>query len=288
MTLRKTDIIAAGAVVFRPGSKGGEVLLVHRPRYDDWSFPKGKRDRGELAVAAAVREVEEETGLRIRLARPLASQRYRTSRGMKQVFYWIGRVRPDNVVDIDDYVPNDEIDEVAWVPVDKARRRLTYPHDRATLSEALVQPKRTETVIVVRHALSRARRTWHGDDRLRPLLATGRVQAAQLVAVLEAYGVARLVTSPSTRCVETFAPYAGAADLPMERESALTEELEDPTAIHQLVATLPGRRPVAVCSHRPVLPEVFRALGMKDPGLEKGEVVVVHLRKGVVCATERL
>ena len=89
------DVVAAGAVVWR---KGREVLLVHRPRYDDWSFPKGKLDRGERAAVAAVREVEEVTGLRVRLGRPLEDQVYPTGRGRKRVHYWVGRVVGDDDV----------------------------------------------------------------------------------------------------------------------------------------------------------------------------------------------
>ncbi len=82
------DVQSAGVVVFRPGTK---VLLVHRPKYDDWSFPKGKLDPGEHATTAAVREVEEETGLRVRLGPPLSEQRYPVAQGMKTVSYWTGR-----------------------------------------------------------------------------------------------------------------------------------------------------------------------------------------------------
>ena len=83
------DVRAAGAVVTR---KGGDVLLVHRPKYDDWSFPKGKLDPGEHATAAAVREVAEETGLDVRLGPALLAQRYRMSNGrIKAVHYWVGR-----------------------------------------------------------------------------------------------------------------------------------------------------------------------------------------------------
>ena len=125
------DVRAAGAVVLRKES----VLLVHRPRYDDWSFPKGKLDRGELSPVAAVREVGEETGVRIRLCAPLTAQRYPSGDRMKTVAYWQGRVVGDHRVD--GYLVNDEIDEVAWVPLSKAPKRLSYTFDKDTLDEAL-------------------------------------------------------------------------------------------------------------------------------------------------------
>ncbi len=113
------DVRAAGAVVTR---KGGDVLLVHRPKYDDWSFPKGKLDPGEHVVTAAVREVAEETGLDVRLGPALGRQRYRMSNGRwKTVDYWTARVVGSD--DVGHYRPNDEIDAVEWVPWKEAERR---------------------------------------------------------------------------------------------------------------------------------------------------------------------
>ncbi len=178
------DVVSAGVVVFGPEQT---VLLVHRPRYDDWSFPKGKLDPGEHAAAAAVREVEEETGLRVRLGPPLTSQRYPIREGMKTVGYWTGR--PVGADDVSSYEPNDEIDAVRWVTIDAARRQLTYTHDVETLEEAVELRKRTRTLVVLRHAVSRSRRTWSRNDRLRPLLVTGKRQAERLVPVLTAFGV---------------------------------------------------------------------------------------------------
>src|SRR6188472_3608982 len=98
----RPDVLAAGAVVLR--QHNDEVLLVHRPKYDDWSFPKGKLDRGEHATSAAIREVEEETGVRIRLGVPLRDQRYPIRAGTKLVHYWVGRAVGDG--DVSGYQPN--------------------------------------------------------------------------------------------------------------------------------------------------------------------------------------
>ncbi|MFS3127185.1 NUDIX hydrolase [Nocardioides sp. Bht2] len=278
----QAEIIAAGAVVVR---KPGEVLLVHRPRYDDWSFPKGKLDRGEHVTACAVREVAEETGLDIRLGRPLERQHYFVNGRDKRVHYWIGRAVSDT--DVSGYRPNDEIDAVAWVSYAEAAALLTHSRDRDTLAEAVGVAEKTHTLIVLRHANARSRSRWRTDDRFRPLLATGDVQARHAVGVLAAYDVRRLVSSPSTRCVTTLVPYADATDRTIHTVPVMSEEEATPAGVadvvHQLLAA--GRRTV-LCTHRPVLPDVFRALGVDDPGLEPGELLVAHHRNGQVVATE--
>ena len=280
------EIRAAGAVVLRPG----QVLLVHRARYDDWSFPKGKLDRGEHRAAAAVREVEEETGLRVRLGVPLTRQVYPVGGRPKTVDYWVAR--PAGSDDVSGYVPNDEIDQVAWVDREEARTLLTYDRDRGVLEQALERRKRTVSIVVLRHAAARSRRTWHGEDRLRPLLATGRIDAARLVPVLQAYGVDDVLTSPSTRCLETVAPLLAAAGLDARRSSTLAEESATRRAVASLVraesdAVAARRGTLLVCSHRPVLPWIFDVLGLEDPRLEPGTLSVVHLRKGHVVAVEQ-
>ncbi|MFC6286396.1 NUDIX domain-containing protein [Nocardioides sp. GCM10027113] len=290
------DVQAAGAVVHRSGKGSGkgagsgagkEVLLVHRPRYDDWSFPKGKLDRGEHAAVAAVREVEEETGLRVRLGPPLSPQRYPVNGGarLKTVHYWNARVVGDD--DVSGYLVNDEIDEVAWLPWDRAVERLTYTHDRATLAESRPLRKKSSALVVLRHAKARSRKAWREDDRLRPLLAEGRRQAADLVPLLAAYDVSRVVTSSSTRCVQSVTPYAEASGWPCESFDGLSEEGASPKALRAIADDLLHARDAAVlCSHRPVLPEVFEALGVPAVTLEPGGMVVVHHRKKRVVATE--
>jgi len=277
------DVLSAGVVTFRPGK---EVLLVHRPKYDDWSFPKGKLDRGEHAVAAAVREVAEETGLQVRLGPPISDQRYPVSQGMKTVHYWTGRPVGDD--DVSGYRPNHEIDGVAWLPHDDAMDRLTYPRDRETLTEALRARPKTVALVVLRHAHSRSRKAWRGDDRERPLLQTGHHQAQRLVPLLAAYDVRRVVTSSSVRCLQTVAPYAAAAGLEVEQTDRLSEEDATEKKARRLVeVAVDSTSGVVLCTHRTVLPMLFDALGLVDPGLEKGEMLVAHLRKGRVVSTER-
>ena len=288
-TGREREVVSAGGVVLGPGRT---VLLVHRPKYDDWSFPKGKLNRGEHATTAAVREVEEETGVRIRLGLPLGDQRYPIRAGTKLVHYWIGRAVSDPGVG--GYEPNAEIDEVGWFPVDKARRRLTYQYDIDTLDEALEQPKKTRSLVVLRHSDARSRKAWRQDDRDRPLLASGRQQAGRLVPVLAAYDVRRLVSSTSARCWQTLEPYAAATGRKLRTDELLSEEDATRGRTRKLVAQLTGwleERPASagglvLCTHRPVLPWVFEALEMEDPALAPGDLVVAHLRQGRVRVAE--
>ena len=280
----QTDVLAAGAVVFRPGK---DVLLIHRPRYDDWSFPKGKLDPGEHVAAAAVREVAEETGLRVRLGPPLAEQQYTLENGNRKVVsYWVGRVVGDD--DVSGYAPNNEVDAVEWVAYDKALDRLTHDHDRDTLREAGEVRRRTHPVVILRHSQARSRKAWRKNDRLRPLLRAGQRQAEKLVPVLAAYDATRIVSSSSTRCVETVAPYVDATGRKPELVDGLSEEDATRKSVAGVVEELvAGDEGAVLCTHRPVLPKVFEALGVKDPGLDLGEMLVVHVRKGEVVATER-
>jgi 8-oxo-dGTP diphosphatase len=116
---------AAGGVVERDG----RVLLVHRPRYDDWTFPKGKLDPGESFEDAALREVEEETGVRCTLGRELPATRYEVNGRPKLVRYWL--MAPETELD---FAPNDETDDLRWVTPDEARGLLTYDRDRDVLA----------------------------------------------------------------------------------------------------------------------------------------------------------
>ncbi len=283
------DVVSAGAVVTRKTTKGTEVLLVHRPRYDDWSFPKGKLDPGEHIVTAAVREVAEETGLDIRLGPPLGTQRYLVANGSartKDVHYWVGRVVGGD--DVSSYPPNDEISKVEWLSVDAARERLTHARDRETLAELAAVRKQTYPLVIVRHARARSRRSWRGDDRLRTLTSAGEFQAEQLVPVICAYGVQRVVSSSSTRCWQTVSPYADVVDVEVEVTDALAQE--DATAAsvsEQIQKLLSAKESIVLCTHRPVLPWVFEGLGIERRKLEPGSLFVAHHRRGRVVAVEQ-
>jgi 8-oxo-(d)GTP phosphatase len=177
--------LAAGAVLWRPGD--GEagtaplVAVVHRPRYDDWSLPKGKVDPGETEPITAVREVEEETGYVCELGRRLAAISYPVDLGTKKVRYWAGRAIGG------EFTPNSEVDELVWLPTKDALKRLQYPHDRKVLRRFAKHPADTRTVLIVRHGTAGTKARYKGDDAKRPLDKRGRAQAESLVGQLLAH-----------------------------------------------------------------------------------------------------
>jgi 8-oxo-dGTP diphosphatase len=289
---------AAGAVLWRPARRSGsdeiEVALVHRPKYDDWSLPKGKLDPGEHLVACAVREVLEETGHAVRLGVPLGVQRYPVSGVPKEVFYWAARA--------DDSAPpwpgTPEIDRLEFLPVSRAAARLTQPRDVdrvfATAAALGTPPADTEPLVVLRHGKARSRKRWHGRDQDRPLDLKGRAQADRLAVLLACYGIRRVVSSDALRCVDTVLPFATASRVHVEHEPRVTEEAHD-GAPHGAGAAarelLEDGQATVLCSHRPVLPTLFEALGplpaggfgrasVLDEPLSPGAFVVIHRRRG--------
>jgi 8-oxo-dGTP diphosphatase len=288
---------AAGAVLWRPSpdSPTGpvQVAIVHRPKYDDWSLPKGKTDPGEHLLACAVREVLEETGHAIKVGAPAGIQRYPVAGVPKQVHYWIARA--------DDTAPawpgTSEIDVMEFVPIPQATERLTQERDAALVAQSVAglgdPPVVTSPLVILRHAKALSRKRWRRTDLERPLDSRGRAQADRLAILLACYGVERVVSSNSLRCVGTVQPYATAARLHVEIEARVSEEAHgdgNGTGASDAIAELlADPRPTVLCSHRPVLPALFEALGELPPSpfgmqapednpLSPGEFVVVHRR----------
>jgi 8-oxo-(d)GTP phosphatase len=284
-------ILAGGAVVTREDpTRGTEVVIIHRKRYDDWTLPKGKVEAGEPVPVCAVREVLEETGVTIRLGVPLDSITYEAGNaGLKKVDYWGGAVL--NSVG---RAPDAEVDVVSWLPVRAALSQLTYSHDHFLVQQYLDQPP-TTPLIILRHAKAMDRKDWSRKDSSRPINSRGRRQSKLLIPLLEAYGVIKIVSSPSTRCVATVLPYAHQHELALETHSLLTEEEgeDDPKSVGKLMrnvrdATLESGEPTAVCIHRPVLPHILDALEIPPTTLVTGEFLVAHLgADGAVHALER-
>lgn len=296
-------IEAAGVVLVRRGEQGPEVAVVHRPRRQDWSLPKGKLEPGERHETAAVREALEETGVRCRLGPSLGSRSYLVEGVPKRVLWWRATVRST-----EPHLADAEIDEVRWLPRRDARRLLTYDDDRALVDTALELPDTVPTV-VLRHAEAMKRAVWRdsGDpladiDAARPLDDAGMAQALELVGRLAAYGPRHVTSSDARRCRATVEPFVDVADLPLETEHALSEEgcADDPRTTAAAVQRLLERGGPAVwCTHRPVLPVVTSALAdalgvdrrsdLLDPRLKPGAALVLHRRSdGTLVAADRL
>src|ERR1700749_299588 len=177
-------IKAAGGVAWRPGPDGKpEILLVHRKRYDDWSLPKGKTEPGEFLPVTAVREVLEEGGVRLALGRRLISVRYNVGGRPKRVHYWAARV-----LSVDDRaVPNEEVDEVAWVPAARAVERVSYPHDHGVLADFSARPAGTIPLILLPHAKAVSKHGWKREDTVRPLDDSGRSDAKAVADLLACF-----------------------------------------------------------------------------------------------------
>jgi len=288
------DVQAAGCLCWRRAGSGVEVLLIHRPRYDDWSFPKGKQDEGETLPETAYREVREEIGLPARLGVPLPTIRYGVKDGTKDVHYWAAEFGPGARPEPD----GREVDSVRWAAPDEARRLLTNPSDREPLDRLVELHERgdlaTRPAIVVRHAKAKPRSSWSRAEGDRPLAATGKRQALAVTRLLQVWSPERVLTSPWLRCLSTVVPYARKAGVKVRERPQLTEAAHKrhPKKAAAVVQTMFDKdAPVALCTHRPVLPtvlrvlaqhmdgELARALPAKDPYLSPGEMIVLQVSR---------
>lgn len=277
--------------MWRPASSHGvEVVLVHRPRYDDWSLPKGKIEPWEHPVRAAVREVGEETGQRVALGRPLPTQCYEVAQGTKSVQYWAGRSLGGS------FLSSTEVDEIVWLDPVAAAARLTHGSDHVVLAAFAAAPADTHALLVLRHVQALPRKDWKGTDGRRPVSAGGRRQAAALAGLLGAFGPRRILSSPATRCLETVAPFAAAAGFQVELVPGLAQDAPAgaPARARHAVHRLHREDvPAVVCTHRPVLPALLRELSGDGEPIAAGEpmrpseFLVLHRRGGTVVAVER-
>ena len=271
------EVRAAGGVVLRPAADGAapDVLVVHRPSYDDWSLPKGKLDPGETWEEAAVREIHEETGVTARLGVELTPTRYVDGKDRsKHVRWWTM-----TALDDEHRPPDDEVDELRWVPVGQARDLLTYGSDRDLVDEALAARDHV-ALLVVRHAHAGERDGWRGDDRLRPLSTVGHQQAEAIAEQLAPWMVARIVSSPLVRCVQTLEPLAEALGAEILTDERLAEGAS-PEATADLLRDCPSG--TVLCSHGDVIGDLverladLRLVDRRRASWEKGSTWVVQL-----------
>ncbi|MBL8925479.1 MAG: NUDIX hydrolase [Pseudonocardia sp.] len=290
-------MLAAGGVLFRSLEHGVEVATVHRPRYDDWSLPKGKLEPGESLAAAAVRELQEETGVRARLGPWLRDVSYAVANGRKFVRFWSAEALTSA-----DFTPNHEVDELRWVSPATAADLLSHDHDRDVLARFVELGPPTSVLLMVRHARAGSRDRWDGPDRLRPLSKTGRKQAQAIARLLPSYGPDCISSAPLVRCRDTVAPLADVLGLPIADEPLLSEVSyrDDPDAtlkrLHELASQAGGV--AVVCSQGGVIPTMIATLAREarqpvnvdvdDVPSKKGSVWVLGLRDGALVSADYL
>lgn len=287
-------VLAAGAVLWRPGPAGPslpEVAVIHRPRYDDWSLPKGKVDPGESLAVTAVREIQEETGYHAELGRRLMSVTYPVEEGTKHVQYWAARAGSGV------FSPNHEVDKLLWLPAEEALTQLKYEHDQAVLRKFVELPADTRNLLIVRHATAGRKGKFRGDDRKRPLDKNGRAQAESLVGLLLAFGARELHAADRVRCHQTIAPLADELGVAVHNEPLLTEEAyaEHPKRGRARVleiAALPSTR--VICTQGKVIPDLI-SWWCKSAGISpetsrnrKGSVWILSLAGERLVAADHL
>ncbi|MCH4209095.1 MAG: NUDIX hydrolase [Bifidobacterium sp.] len=233
-----------------------ELCVVHRPKYDDWSWPKGKLEPNESHRHAAVREMGEETGVAVALGPRLGEIEYplnaegdkgkraKAKNGStKHVVYWMAQPIGEETTmmrsaALGPVAPADagEIDSTAWVGVQRARRLLSHAQDRDMLDLFVDRAEegalRSRALLIVRHGRAEARKQWKGSDAERPITPKGAAAAYALNRELACYAPMRLVTSPWVRCLETIEVFSWQTGLPMMTADELTEDAfaENPQA----------------------------------------------------------
>ena len=286
-------VLAAGAVLWRPNGDPAapEVAIIHRPRYDDWSLPKGKVDPGETEPVTAVREVREETGYTSHLGRRLTAVSYPVEQGIKKVRYWAARC-VDGA-----FTPNAEVDELKWLPVVEAMKQLRYPHDRKVLRRFAKGPVNTHTVLIVRHGTAGSKSRYKGDDRKRPLDKHGRAQAESLVGQLLAFGANELYAADRVRCHQTLEPLAEELGVTIHDEPLLTEEAypeNRKAARHRILEIAAAGGTPVICTQGKVIPDLIAWWCERD-GVRpdksrnrKGSTWVMSLAEGRLVAADHI
>jgi 8-oxo-dGTP diphosphatase len=271
-------------VLWRRQGDRVEIALIHRPRYDDWSLPKGKLDPAETIFHAAVREVREETGFESVLGRHVAKISYevrvRGGHGMagKTVDYFAAKALEGK------FTANDEVDELRWASAVEAKGLLTRDADVEVVRSFYALPAELITVLLARHAKAGKRDEWNGDDDLRPLSPAGQRQAEALRKVAPLFGVDRVLSAPRLRCVQTVQGVAEGLGVEIGYEPLLSEEgyWPDPVrGIKRLLAIVEDDRTPLICSQGGVIPDLISALADRD-GVEitKGKGGIVPCKKG--------
>ncbi len=285
-------IAAAGAVLWRRGEKDELlVAIVHRPRYDDWSLPKGKVEEGESLINCAYREVLEETGVTPIFGPELGQTVYDVEDVPKTVHYWAAKAS-----DVAYGQPNPlEIDAIEWLAPKAALKKLTLKDDRSILEFFLDFGPDTTPLVLLRHAKAVKRSEWDGDDGDRPLDIYGQTQAKRLLTSYLPFGIKEIHSSDAIRCLETVEPFGRSMQIEVKIAPDLSEyryETHKESAMDYAQALMESGKSAIICSHNPILPKLLKKLiGKKnfknlDRKLEPGEAWILHHREGEIVAID--
>ena len=258
-----SPILAAGAVLWRKSEKKKiEVLIIHRPKYDDWTFPKGKAEIGEPLIACAYREVLEETNIETAFGPYLGEVEYLTNDGKKKVSFWSAKVVKEK-----DFKPNAEVDQLKWIEVTKVKEMLTLDTDRKILEQFLQIEPDTKPFILLRHAKAVTRDEWQGEDDDRPLDSYGQNQAKRLLAMYQVFNLEQIHSSDAVRCYDTVVAIAKGLNIKLEVTGKLSESTfkkDKEKAFDYAKDLIKLNESVLLCSHNPILPKMLNKLTKKS------------------------
>jgi 8-oxo-dGTP diphosphatase len=258
-----SPILAAGAVLWRKSEKKKiEVLIIHRPKYDDWTFPKGKAEIGEPLIACAYREVLEETNIETAFGPYLGEVEYLTNDGNKKVSFWSAKVVKEK-----EFNPNMEVDQLKWVEVTKIKELLTLDTDRKIFEQFLKIEPDTKPLILLRHAKAVSRDEWQGEDDDRPLDSYGQNQAKRLLAMYQVFNLEQIHSSDAVRCYDTVVAIAKGLNIKLEVTGKLSESTfkkDKEKAFDYAKDLIKLNESVLLCSHNPILPKMLNKLTKKS------------------------
>ena len=264
-------IQAAGAVVWRNNKDKTEVAIIHRPKYNDWSFPKGKLEIGESLISCAHREVFEETNIQTEFGPFLGDIEYLTPDGKKQVSFWAAKAITDK-----DFSPNSEVDQLKWVEVKKVKELLSLETDKKILAQFIKLDCDTKPFILLRHAKAITRDEWQGDDDDRPLDSLGQNQAKRLLSIYQVYNIEQIHTSDAVRCYDTVNPMVKGLGIKLEVTGKLGENAykkDKEKAFDYAKDLIKEDARILLCSHNPILPKMLNRLTKKsDVDADEGKL----------------
>ena len=287
-------IRAAGALLWRETTERTiEIALIHRPKYDDWTLPKGKIEEGETALQCAYRELIEETGITASFTRQLGTVEYEESGQRKRVIFWAAQCAKD----ASQFIANEEVDRLEWLSPELALSKASHESDQQMIENFLSQSPRTDTLIILRHTKALERGDWDEEDSQRTLDELGFDQAQLLIKHLQPFAIEEIYTSDFTRCVQTVTPLAHSRGLSITQVPSLNEYTfnEDPLrSVSFANALKQDEKNILICSHNPVIPTMLRGIlntKLKNKDLiklEPGDAWIVHRVQGEIVGLDYL